>query len=60
MFTHHLKQPPQQEAHTNLRRAREVELVAQGGSKDKVVHVWREGEELSLTVAQHMRQKEDR
>lgn len=40
MFTHHLTQPPQQEAHTDIWGAREVELVAQSRRKDKIIHVW--------------------
>lgn len=39
MFTHHLTQPPQQEAHTDVWGAREVELVAQSRRKDKIIHV---------------------
>lgn len=40
MFPHHLTQPPQQEAHTDIWGAREVELVAQRRRKDKIIHVW--------------------
>lgn len=40
MFTHHLTQPPQQEAHTDIWGAREVKLVAQSRRKDKIIHVW--------------------
>lgn len=36
---HHLKQPPQQETHADLGRARKVELVAKSRCEDKVVHV---------------------
>lgn len=38
-FTHHLTQPPQQEAHSDVRGAREVELVAQSRREDEIVHV---------------------
>lgn len=41
VFTHHLTQPPQQEAHADIRGAREVELVAQSGREDEIIHVWR-------------------
>lgn len=40
-FTHHFKQPPQQEAHADLRRAWKVELIAQRRGKDEVIHVCR-------------------
>lgn len=43
---HHLKQSPEQETLANFGRAREVELVAQSRSKDKVVHVCRDGGQL--------------
>jgi hypothetical protein len=34
------QQPPQQETHADLGRAREVELIAQSGSKHKVVQIY--------------------
>lgn len=37
-----------------MRRAREVELVAQSWSEDKVAHVYRDGEEVNVTVSQDM------
>lgn len=42
MFTRHLAQPPQQEAHADAGRSGEVELVAQGRRKHKIIHVWGE------------------
>lgn len=48
---HHLTQSPQQETHADVRRAREVEFVAQSRSKDKVVHVYGDGEVVSVTVS---------
>lgn len=40
MFTHHLTQPPHQEAHTDIWGAREVELVAKSRRENKIIHVW--------------------
>lgn len=55
IFPHHLKQSPQQETHANIRRAGEVELVAQSWSKDKVVHVYRDGEDAKI---KHIKQRQ--
>lgn len=44
--THHLTQPPQQEAHTDVWGAREVELVAQSRREDEIVHVCGESADL--------------
>lgn len=52
LAAHHLKQPPQQETLANLGRARKIELVAQSWSKDKVVHVWRDREQLTVNASQ--------
>lgn len=52
-FPHHLKQPPYQESHANLRGAREVELVAQRWSKDEVVDVCRD----SMKCMEHRKGK---
>lgn len=39
MFTHHLTQPPQQEAKADIGRSGEVELVTQSRREDKIIHV---------------------
>lgn len=51
IFPHHLKQSPQQETHADVRRAREVEFIAQSRSKDKIVHVYEDGEVVSETAS---------
>lgn len=52
MFTRHLAQPPQQEAHADAGRSGEVELVAQGGRQHKIIHVWRDGVEHRRSVVE--------
>lgn len=51
VFTHHLEQPPQEETHTDLRRAREVELIAESWRKDKVIYVYRDKAERNAIMS---------